>query len=102
MKGKEGGTSCRVVCPPKYNKRRIPLGIQARSTRIISVSIRLVISMTESGNPKENAEAERLNNTIKNELLCNGSIAQTPHTFQFSFPVLFFEKMDELTKKIPS
>ena len=27
--------------------------------------------MTESGNPKENAEAERLNNTIKNELLCN-------------------------------
>lgn len=29
------------------------------------------ISMTESGNPKENAEAERLNNTIKNELLCN-------------------------------
>ena len=31
----------------------------------------ITISMTESGNPKENAEAERLNNTIKNELLCN-------------------------------
>ena len=27
------------------------------------------ISMTESGNPKENAVAERVNNTIKNELL---------------------------------
>lgn len=27
------------------------------------------ISMTESGNPKDNAQAERINNTIKNELL---------------------------------
>lgn len=27
------------------------------------------ISMTESGNPKDNAIAERINNTIKNELL---------------------------------
>ena len=27
------------------------------------------ISMTESGNPKDNAVAERINNTIKNELL---------------------------------
>ena len=27
------------------------------------------ISMTESGNPKDNAVAERVNNTIKNELL---------------------------------
>ena len=25
-------------------------------------------SMTESGNPKDNAEAERINNTLKNEL----------------------------------
>lgn len=29
----------------------------------------IVISMTESGNPKDNAVAERINNTIKNELL---------------------------------
>ena len=27
------------------------------------------ISMTESGDPKENAQAERINNTMKNELL---------------------------------
>ncbi len=27
-----------------------------------------MISMTESGNPKDNAEAERINNTLKNEL----------------------------------
>ena len=27
------------------------------------------ISMTESGNPKDNAQAERINNTMKNELL---------------------------------
>lgn len=30
---------------------------------------KISISMTESGNPKENAIAERINNTIKNELL---------------------------------
>ena len=29
----------------------------------------IAISMTESGNPKDNAVAERVNNTIKNELL---------------------------------
>ena len=28
----------------------------------------MMISMTESGNPKDNAEAERINNTLKNEL----------------------------------
>lgn len=28
----------------------------------------IMISMTESGNPKDNAEAERINNTLKNEL----------------------------------
>lgn len=27
------------------------------------------ISMTESGDPKDNAQAERINNTVKNELL---------------------------------
>ena len=27
------------------------------------------ISMTESGDPKDNAQAERINNTMKNELL---------------------------------
>jgi transposase InsO family protein len=29
---------------------------------------KIMISMTESGNPKDNAEAERINNTLKNEL----------------------------------
>lgn len=29
---------------------------------------RIMISMTQSGNPKDNAEAERINNTLKNEL----------------------------------
>ena len=27
------------------------------------------VSMTESGDPKDNAQAERINNTMKNELL---------------------------------
>jgi hypothetical protein len=30
---------------------------------------RIQISMTESGDPKDNAQAERINNTMKNELL---------------------------------
>ena len=34
--------------------------------KLIQKSIK--ISMTESGNPKDNSEAERLNNTLKNEL----------------------------------
>ncbi len=29
---------------------------------------KMMISMTETGNPKDNAEAERINNTLKNEL----------------------------------
>ena len=29
----------------------------------------ILVSMTESGNPKDNAQAERINNTMKNELL---------------------------------
>lgn len=29
----------------------------------------ILISMTESGDPKDNAQAERINNTMKNELL---------------------------------
>ena len=45
-------------------------GCQYASDRYISMlkekGIR--ISMTESGDPKENAQAERINNTIKNEM----------------------------------
>lgn len=32
---------------------------------------KVMTSMTESGNPKDNAEAERINNTLKNELFKN-------------------------------
>lgn len=35
------------------------------------------ISMTESGDPKENAQAERINNTMKNELLKDRMFADT-------------------------
>ena len=48
-------------------------GIQYASSRYVDIlkerSIR--ISMTESGNPKENPQAERINNTFKNELFYN-------------------------------
>ena len=36
---------------------------------ILKTNNQISISMTESGNPKDNAVAERVNNTIKNELL---------------------------------
>jgi transposase InsO family protein len=46
-------------------------GCQYASNEYISVLKRhgIRISMTESGNPKDNAQAERVNSTMKNELL---------------------------------
>ena len=46
-------------------------GTQYTSADYIEVlhQYKIRISMTESGNPKDNPEAERINNTLKNELL---------------------------------
>ena len=46
-------------------------GCQYASTRYIKLlkDNNIRISMTESGDPKDNAQAERINNTMKNELL---------------------------------
>jgi len=46
-------------------------GCQYASNEYISIlkQYGIRISMTESGDPKENAQAERINNTMKNELL---------------------------------
>jgi transposase InsO family protein len=46
-------------------------GCQYASNEYISILKRhgIRISMTENGDPKENAQAERINNTMKNELL---------------------------------
>jgi transposase InsO family protein len=46
-------------------------GCQYASNEYLSVLKRygIRVSMTESGDPKENAQAERINNTMKNELL---------------------------------
>ena len=46
-------------------------GCQYASSDYVSLLRRhnISISMTESGNPKDNAQAERINNTLKNELL---------------------------------
>ena len=48
-------------------------GSQYASTDYVSLlnEHKIKISMTESGDPKENAQAERINNTMKNELLLN-------------------------------
>ena len=46
-------------------------GVQYASKRYVELLARhgISISMTEDGNPKENPQAERINNTMKNELL---------------------------------
>ncbi len=46
-------------------------GIQYASSEYIKLlkENNILISMTESGNPKDNSQAERINNTMKNELL---------------------------------
>lgn len=46
-------------------------GVQYASSAYVDTLVSKVIkiSMTENGNPKENPQAERINNTIKNELL---------------------------------
>lgn len=41
---------------------------------------KMLISMTESGNPKYNAGAERINNTLKNELLKGYVIPRHPRS----------------------
>ena len=46
-------------------------GTQYASAAYIKVQTdnHIILSMTENGNPKDNAIAERINNTVKNELL---------------------------------
>lgn len=50
-----------------HSDRGVQYASYAYTGRLKDCKIR--ISMTESGNPKDNAVAERVNNTIKNELL---------------------------------
>lgn len=50
-----------------HSDRGVQYASQAYTNELKTNDIR--ISMTETGNPKENAQSERLNNTIKNELL---------------------------------
>jgi transposase InsO family protein len=46
-------------------------GVQYVSSKYISLlkANKIRISMTENGNPKENPQAERIHDTIKNEIL---------------------------------
>jgi putative transposase len=46
-------------------------GLQYASNEYVSIlnANNIRVSMTESGNPKDNPQAERINNTVKNELL---------------------------------
>lgn len=48
-------------------------GTQYASRKYVDIvkERKIAISMTESGNPKENPQAERVNNTFKNELFYN-------------------------------
>lgn len=62
-------------------------GCQYASHEYVSIlkALGILISMTENGDPKENAEAERINNTIKNELLKDmtfGSIEEVKNALE--------------------
>ena len=62
---------------PLDNKEDIHLihhsdrGVQYASAEYVKILLEhnITISMTETGNPKDNPQAERINNTMKNELL---------------------------------
>lgn len=66
-----------LKCLEGQNKEEIRLihhsdrGVQYASAKYISFlkDYNIRISMTETGNPKENPQAERINSTIKNEIL---------------------------------
>ena len=65
---------CRIVNIAKEDVRLIhhsDRGCQYASARYVDMlkGHGIQISMTESGDPKDNAQAERINNTMKNELL---------------------------------
>ncbi len=67
-------------------------GVQYASREYVEIlkDYHISISMTEDGNPKDNPQAERINNTIKNELLkdmkfCNISQVMTAITKAVDF-----------------
>ena len=52
-------------------------GVQYASAQYIRLlrANNIQVSMTESGDPKDNAKAERINNTVKNELFKGQELA---------------------------
>ncbi len=65
---------CRISCIAKEDVRLIhhsDRGCQYASAKYVAILKKhgIQISMTETGDPKDNAQAERINNTMKNELL---------------------------------
>ena len=60
-----------MILPKKKVIHHSDRGCQYASKEYTTLLIEygVTISMTEDGNPKDNAQAERINNTMKNELL---------------------------------
>ena len=55
----------------------------------------IVPSMTESGNPKDNAMAERINNTVKNELLQGKTFASPEKVTEAVERAVLFYNLDQ-------
>lgn len=72
-------------------------GTQYTSTEYIRIlkKYQIKISMTETGNPKDNPEAERINNTLKNELFKDmvfNSISQVRDAMRHAVPFYNHER----------
>ena len=67
-------------------------GVQYASARYVEVLQKygIRISMTEDGNPKENPQAERINNTMKNELLKGMRFTSLAEVIEAVAPAVIF------------
>ena len=67
-------------------------GVQYASARYVELLQKygIRISMTENGNPKENPQAERINNTMKNELLKGMRFTSLAEVIEAVAPAVIF------------
>ena len=67
-------------------------GVQYASARYVELLQKygIRISMTEDGNPKENPQAERINNTMKNELLKDMRFTSLAEVIEAVAPAVIF------------
>jgi transposase InsO family protein len=77
-------------------------GVQYASARYVELLQKygIRISMTEDGNPKENPQAERINNTMKNELLKGMRFTSLAEVIEAVAPAVTFYNEERLHMSI--